>query len=579
MRKLLKYLKPYWLYVILAPLLMIVEVGSELLMPKIMSYIVDIGVANHDFSYIISRGILMIIIAFFGIVGGAGCTICSSKAAMGFGTDIRKDMLDRIQNFSFVNLDKFKTSSLITRLTNDITQVQQIVMMSLRMLVRAPATFIGGLIMAITINARLSLILVVAIIVLFTSVFLIIRKVGPLFNIVQQKIDNVNTVMRENLAGVRVIKSFVREKKEKEKFDVRNTELRDTTISAFRIVTLIFPVLIIIMNVVTVIILWRGGHMVFENIMPTGDLMAYITYLTQILMSLMMVSMVFVMISRGGASAERIGEIFATEIDITEPENAITSGIDKGKIEFKNVSFRYPESTGDPVLENINLTINSGETVGILGETGAGKSTLVNLIPRLYDTTEGDIFIDGKNVKNISLDYLRSSIGTVLQKTILFSGTIKNNIKWGDSNASDEEIIECAKDAQAYDFIVNTDNGFDTELGQMGVNVSGGQKQRISIARTLLKKSKILIFDDSTSALDTGTEAKIQSVLKNKYKDVTKIIIAQKISSVMNSDKIILIHGGKIIGEGNHDYLMANSEEYREIYESQIREEDELNGR
>ena len=319
--------------------------------------------------------------------------------------------------------------------------------------------------------------------------------------------------------------------------------------------------------------------MVFENIMPTGDLMAYITYLTQILMSLMMVSMVFIMISRGGASAERIGEIFATEIDITEPENAITSGIDKGKIEFKNVSFRYPESTGDPVLENINLTINSGETVGILGETGAGKSTLVNLIPRLYDTTEGDIFIDGKNVKNISLDYLRSSIGTVLQKTILFSGTIKNNIKWGDSNASDEEIIECAKDAQAYDFIVNTDNGFDTELGQMGVNVSGGQKQRISIARTLLKKSKILIFDDSTSALDTGTEAKIQSVLKNKYKDVTKIIIAQKISSVMNSDKIILIHGGKIIGEGNHDYLMANSEEYREIYESQIREEDELNGR
>ena len=572
MRKLLKYLKPYWLYVILAPLLMIVEVGSELLMPKIMSYIVD-------FSYIISRGILMIIIAFFGIVGGAGCTICSSKASMGFGTDIRKDMLDRIQNFSFVNLDKFKTSSLITRLTNDITQVQQIVMMSLRMLVRAPATFIGGLIMAITINTRLSLILVVAIVVLFTSVFLIIRKVGPLFNIVQQKIDNVNTVMRENLAGVRVIKSFVREKKEKEKFDVRNTELRDTTISAFRIVTLIFPVLIIIMNVVTVIILWRGGHMVFENIMPTGDLMAYITYLTQILMSLMMVSMVFVMISRGGASAERIGEIFATEIDITEPENAITSGIDKGKIEFKNVSFRYPESTGDPVLENINLTINSGETVGILGETGAGKSTLVNLIPRLYDTTEGDIFIDGKNVKNISLDYLRSSIGTVLQKTILFSGTIKNNIKWGDSNASDEEIIECAKDAQAYDFIVNTDNGFDTELGQMGVNVSGGQKQRISIARTLLKKSKILIFDDSTSALDTGTEAKIQSVLKNKYKDVTKIIIAQKISSVMNSDKIILIHGGKIIGEGNHDYLMANSEEYREIYESQIREEDELNGR
>lgn len=241
--------------------------------------------------------------------------------------------------------------------------------------------------------------------------------------------------------------------------------------------------------------------------------------------------------------------------------------------------FRYPESTGDPVLENINLTINSGETVGILGETGAGKSTLVNLIPRLYDTTEGDIFIDGQNVKNISLDYLRSSIGTVLQKTILFSGTIKNNIKWGDSNASDEEIIECAKDAQAYDFIINTDNGFDTELGQMGVNVSGGQKQRISIARTLLKKSKILIFDDSTSALDTGTEAKIQSVLKNKYKDVTKIIIAQKITSVMNSDKIILIHGGKIIGEGTHDYLMANSKEYREIYESQIREEDELNGR
>lgn len=573
MRKLLKYLKPYTVLVILSPLLMITEVGSELLIPKIMSNIVDIGIANNDNKYIISRGILMLIVAVIGAVGGIGCAVTAIKASMGFSTDVRKAMLDKISSYSFNNLDKLHTSSLVTRLTNDVTQLQQMVMMSLRMLVRSPVTFFGGMIMAASINLRLTLNLVIAVIVLLCTIIFIIKHTFPLFKLVQSKIDDVNTVMRESLSGARVIKAFVRQDREIEKFSKRNTELKDTTIKAFRLITMIIPVMMIVMNIVTAAVLWQGGKLVYSGNMPTGSLMAYITYLTQILMSLMMVGMVMMMLTRAKASSERVNEVLDAKIDIVNSPNAKKSVITDGHIVFNNVSFKYPDSKGDNILENISFDIAPGETIGILGETGAGKSSLVNLIPRLYDVTDGSITIDGTDIRDIELDYLRENIGIVLQKSILFSGSIEDNIRWGSPNASDELVIQAAADAQAIDFINGTENGFKTHLAQMGANLSGGQKQRLSIARTLIKKSKILIFDDSTSALDTATEARIQKVLREKYSAVTKIIIAQKVTSVMNSDRILILHNGKLIANGTHSELLKTSEEYQAIYHSQIREE------
>ena len=574
MNKLIKFIKPYTFFVIAAPLLMIIEVATELILPRIMSDVIDTGVAAHNTSYILTRGVIMILIAILGVIGGVGCTICASKASVGFGTDIRTEMLKKIGSFSFVNLDKFHTSSLVTRLTNDITQIQQIVLMSLRMLVRAPFTFIGGLVMAFSINFSLTLNLVVAIIILAITITFLVKFTFPLFKLVQEKVDNVNIIMRENLSGVRVIKAFVRADKEKRKFEAKNTELRDTTISAFRIVTLMIPIMMIVMNFVTVIIIWKGGNLVYNGKMITGDLMAYLTYVTQILISFMMVGMVFMQLTRGKASIERINEVLDTELDIIEIAKPNTTAITKGKITFNNVTFTYPNSTGDPVLENINLTINSGETVGILGETGAGKSTLVNLIPRLYDVTKGNIYIDNVDIKDMSKSHLRSNIGIVLQKATLFSGTVKDNILWGKKDATNEEILKACSDAQALEFINEMPKKLDTYVEQAGVNLSGGQKQRISIARTLIKKPKILIFDDSTSALDTGTEAKIQQALKTNYQNSTKIIIAQKITSVMQADKIIVINSGQITAEGNHDYLLKNCLAYQEIYNSQLKKEE-----
>ncbi len=575
MRKLFKFLKPYAFTALLAPLAMIIEVASELFMPKIMSNIVDIGIANADNTYILSSGILMIFIAVLGICGGIGCTIFSSKAAMYFGTDVRDALIKKIQGFSFVNLDKFHTSSLVTRLTNDITQIQLVVIMCLKMLIRSPFLFIGGMIMVFSINAKLTMILVIAVIILGISILLIIKHTMPLFMLVQQKIDSVNTVMRESLSGIRVIKAFVMEESAKEKFENKNSELKNTTISAFRIVTIMLPIMMFTINTVTIIVLWKGGNMVSVGTMATGDLMAYLTYLTQILMSFMMVGMQLMMITRSKASADRINEVLDCEYDIVNQDNAVENVIKNGKIQFKNVYFSYPESKGDAVLENINLTINAGETVGILGETGSGKTTLVNLIPRLYDITTGSIEIDGTDIRKINLDYLRKNVGIVLQKPILFSGTIKENILWGKADASDDEILNAAEDAQAYEYISKMKDGFNTRLEQMGVNLSGGQKQRLSIARTLIKNNKILILDDSTSALDTATESKIQKALREKYNNVTKIIIAQKITSVMNADKIVVLESGKITDIGTHDELMKSSEIYQEIYNTQIRKEEE----
>jgi len=552
---------------------MIVEVSSELVLPQIMAEIVNVGIANNNTEFIILRTMIMIFIAIIGIFGGVGCGIFAAKASQNFGADVRLAMFKKIQTFSFVNIDKFHTSSLITRLTNDITQVQQIVIMSLRMLIRSPFMFIGSLFMAYIINPDLTNILFADVLILTIVTILIIKKGSVFFKIVQEKLDNVNTVIRENLSGVRVIKAFVRADLEQKKFRKSNEELKDFTIKAFKIMSAIMPIMMIVLNITIVLVLWFGGKDIESGIMETGDLMAYITYITQILMSLMMTGMVIMMLSRGGASIGRINEVFDTEIDIKNPKNPLTDSIKNGVIEFKNVSFKYPGSSGDLVLENINFIADKGETVGILGETGSGKSTFVNLIPRLYDVTDGEILIDGKNIKEIDLSYLRKEIGIVLQKAILFSSTIKENIKWGKKEASDEEVIEAAKKSYAYDFIMNMPDKFDTELGQMGVNLSGGQKQRISIARTLIKNPKILIFDDSTSAVDAQTESKIQKAL-NEMKNTTKLIIAQKISSVINADKIIIISDGKIVASGSHNELIQTSGIYKDIYNSQIKKED-----
>lgn len=573
MRELSKYLKPHIIFVILAPLAMIVEVTSELILPRIMENIIDIGIANQNYSYIISNTLLMILIAIIGIFGGVGCGIFASIASQNFGKDIRSAMFKKIQTFSFVNLDKFHTSSLITRLTNDIAQVQQIVLSMLKILIRAPFLFIGSLVMAFSINPKLTNILFIAIIILAITIYLVVKKGSAFFKIVQLKLDRVNTVIRENLSGVRVVKAFVRADLEKEKFNKSNEELKEYTVKAFKTMSLIMPIMMVVLSVTIVLVLWFGGKEIQTGSMELGELTAYITYITQMLMSLMMTGMVIMMLSRGSGSISRINEVLDTQIDIKNSENPVKDIISDGTIEFKNVSFKYPFASGDLILENINIKINKGETIGILGETGSGKSTFVNLIPRLYDVTEGEILIDGVNVKNIDLDYLRNEIGIVLQKAILFSGTIKDNIKWGKKDATDEEVFNAAKKAQAYDFIMDTPDKFETKLGQMGVNLSGGQKQRISIARTLIKKPKILILDDSTSAVDTATEANIQKALK-LMKGTTKIIIAQKISSVMNADKIIIINDGKISAYGNHNELMKTSEIYQDIYKSQIREED-----
>lgn len=575
MNNLLKYLKPYLKWAIMAPICMLVEVSSELIVPQIMSDIVDIGMANNDIHFIITRGILIVFIAILGFCGGVSCAYFASKTAMYFGTDLRSAMFKHIQGFSFVNLDKFHTSTLVTRLTNDITQLQQIVTFILRGLVRSPALFIGGLFMALSLNVQLTGFLFIAIVMMIFIIIFIIKTTFPLFQRVQVAIDNVNIIMRENLSGVRLIKAFVRDKKEIEKFQEKNQDLRDITISAFRLLTSMGPIMMIIMNSVMLTIVWFGGNMVFGNIMPAGDLMAFITYITQILMSLMMASMIFMQISRGRACTDRINQVMETQYDITDCKNPIENCITKGKVQFNNVEFSYPESTGDPVLKNISFSINPGETIGILGETGAGKSTLVNLIPRLYDTTKGSVTIDGIDVKNIPLEYLRKEIGIVLQKAILFSGTIKENIKWGNDNATDEEIINACKNAGAYEFIQELPQGFDTVLGQGGTNLSGGQKQRIAIARTIIKNPKILIFDDSTSAVDTGTEKQIQIALKTNLANTTKIIIAQKISSIKHADKIIVLQGGEISAMGTHQQLLETSDIYKDICNSQLKKEED----
>ncbi len=574
MKRYWKYIRPYLPAFILGPLLMIVEVLGEVVLPKLMSLIINVGIVEGNTGYIVKIGFAMIFTAVLMALGGIGGAYFGAKASINFAADLRKDAFDNVQRFSFANIDQFSTGSIVTRLTNDITQVQNMVNMSLRMMLRAPGMLIGAIIMAFMMNARLAVIILIVFPVLVGLIVLVIRAAFPRFQALQTKIDKLNSTIREALTNVRVIKSFVRGDFEQQKFEAANNDLKDTSLSAFRVMITTMPLMSLMMNITVLAVVWYGGNQILVGDMPVGDLTAFITYVTQILISLVMTSFVILQSSRAIASAKRINEIIDCKSDINDDDAAeLGKKVESGSIEFRDVTFRYYKGAGEPVLDHIDLKIESGETVGIIGSTGSGKTTLVSMIPRLYDADEGEILVDGLNVKDYSLKNLRDGVSMVLQKNVLFSGSIIENLMWGDENASEEEIRKVADMAQADGFVTGFAEGYETDLGQGGVNVSGGQKQRLCIARAMLKKPKILILDDSTSAVDTATEAVIRKNLKDYCPETTKLIIAQRISSVIEANKIVVIDDGQIVGIGTHQELMENCEAYKEIYYSQMDKE------
>ncbi len=571
-----KYIKPYLSAFILGPVFMIVEVLGEIILPKLMAVIINIGCgAEHGVEakgtgFIIAMGAAMILTALLMMLGGVLGAYFAIKASVNFAADLRHDVFAKVQKFSFANIEKFSTGSLVTRLTNDITNIQNVVAMALRMMLRAPGMLIGGMIMAFLINAKLAMVFCVVIPLLIVVLVIIMKTAFPRFDVMQKKIDAMNSRIQENITNQRVVKSFVRDDFEKQTFDQASNELKEKTLRAMKVVIATIPVMTLAMNVTTIAVVWFGGKQILVGDMPVGDLTAFTTYVVQILMSLMMVSMIFIQGSRAVASSRRITEVLDTEIDLNDDaardrDRKVTSG----RIEFRGVGFRYYKKHKHNVLQDISFRAEPGEVVGIIGSTGAGKSSLVQLIPRLYDCDEGEVLVDGVNVKDYTLENLRNGVAMVLQKNTLFSGTILENLRWGDENATDEEIFAMADAAQADLFVKDFTDGYETELGQGGVNVSGGQKQRLCIARALLKKPKILILDDSTSAVDTATEAKIRQSFQTTLKDTTKLIIAQRISSVESADRILVMEEGRIVGQGTHRELMADCEPYQEIYYSQ----------
>ena len=567
MRRLLSYMKKYTVYAILCPLLMILEVVADVVEPYLMSRIVDIGIANRDIGYILRTGSLMVVVALLGMTFGIISAHTGARAGYGFAAEVRKAAFEKIQSFSFANLDQFTVSSLITRITNDCNILGQVAMMSLRLAIRAPFLMLMALIMSFTINASLARVFMVAIPLTALSIIMIIKKAGPLFRKLQSRVDRVNAVIQENLTGIRVVKSFNRQKFEEEKFKERNDNLRDTALRAVSTVIFLFPILNLVIYSTIMAVLWFGGKQLMVGNMGSGELISFITYITQVLISLMLISMFFMQLLRGIASGGRILEVLNTESEIKSPINAVEE-IEDGSITFENVSFIYPGSR-EKVLKDINFHVDSGETLGIIGSTGSSKTSLVQLIPRLYDVTEGAVIVGGRDVRDYDLVALRDQVAFVLQKNTLFSGTLRENMKWGNENATDEEIIEALKKAQAWEFVSKYEDGLDHWVEQGGSNFSGGQKQRLCIARALVKSPKILILDDSTSAVDMATDAKIQKAFKEELREVTKIIIAQRISSIQNADRIIVMHEGRIESIGDHDTLMNTSPIYREIYESQ----------
>ncbi len=571
-----KYIKPYLPYFIIGPICMLVEVAGEVILPKLFSGVIN---AANDGTLTVggSLGTMagMILTAVLMMAGGVGGAYFGAKASVNFAADLRADAYAKVQKYSFANIDKFSTGSLVTRLTNDVTQLQNFVNMMLRMALRAPGMLIAALIMAIAIKPSLSTVFAVTIPLMLLAVSFVIAKGFPRFSAMQTKLDTLNSTVQENVTNVRVVKSFVREEHEIGKFHEANGNLKSAGISAMKVMIFMQPLTTIFMNVTTLAVIWFGGGIVLDGGMKVGDLSAFITYVTQILSSLMMVTAMLMMSSRALASGRRIREVLDEKSDISDTDAAYPElCVERGAIEFRDVCFRYYKSSEGYVLDHVNLKIPAGATVGIIGSTGCGKSTLVSMIPRLYDTDSGEVLVDGINVRDYSLKQLRDGIGMVLQKNTLFSGSITENLRWGDSDATDEQVRQAAKQAQADKFVSDFRQGYDTLLEQGGSNVSGGQKQRLCIARALLKKPKILILDDSTSAVDTATETQIRRAFREELVDTTKIIIAQRITSVMDADEIIVMDDGKITGVGTHEGLLASNAEYQEIFYSQTDRKD-----
>jgi len=568
-KQLFPYLKPHWKSALLAPLLMLLEVTCDLLQPTLMARIVDRGIAGGNTDVILETGTLMIAVAVLGVGGGMGCTFFACLASQNFGAGLRAALFAKTQSFSFKNLDAFSTASLITRLTNDVAQVQNIVLAMLRMMVRAPLLCLGGIVMAIALNPGLASILCVTIPLLALTLYLILRSSFPLFSQVQQRLDRVNAVLRENLAGVRVVKAFNRCGYEIGRFGTANDELSAVTVQAGRRSGMTMPAMFALMNLSVVAVIWFGGIRVSTGNMQVGQVMAFVTYMTQILFALMMVAFMIMMFSRAMASAGRIAEVLETRVDISPPPSAAGHRIHAGRVEFENVSFRYDGNGGIPALQQISFSASPGELVAILGATGSGKSTLVNLIPRFYDVSSGRILIDGVDVRAYGLDDLRQGIGMVFQESRLFSGTIGENIRWGNPEASAAEVEAAARSAQAHEFISKLPEGYETRLDQRGVNLSGGQKQRLAIARALLRKPRILILDDAASALDPATEARLRRELRG-LRETTCFLIAQRVANVLDADRIILLDEGRLIGLGPQRQLMADCPLCREIFASQL---------
>ena len=568
-KKLWPYLRPYKKWFILGIICSAAEAVFELLIPLVMARIVDVGIQSGDASYTVRMGALMVAMALVSLGFGISAAYLSAKTGQGFGANLRAAEYDRIQEYSFSNIERFSTASLITRLTSDINAVQLTMMMGMRLLVRAPVMLVSALVLSLLISVQLSRVFLVAIPILAIVVFLILLKVGPLFRKLQEKTDSLNLSVQENLTAIRVVKSFVREDYEKQKFDARNTDLRRASETAFGRVVINMPIMMLVIYGSIIAIMWFGGHMVDSGTLEIGLLTTFFTYVGQILVSLMMVSMIFMMLTRSVACGRRIVEVLDETPDINDDHCDTTARVKDGSIRFDHVYFKYDPNSPEWNLEDINLDIEAGQTIGIIGGTGSAKSTLVQLIPRLYEATKGNVSVGGRDVRRYSMEHLRDSCAMVLQKNTLFSGTVRENLLWGNENATQEEIEQACRIACVDEFIDRLANGYDTDLGQGGVNVSGGQKQRLCIARALLKKPKVLILDDSTSAVDMATDAKIRRAFATELKKTTKIIIAQRIASVCDADQIIVMDDGKISAVGKHEDLMENSEIYRDVYLSQ----------